>query len=192
MEYDIAALIGRYIELTSKEADLLREGIPIKSFTKGALLLKEGQIANASYFVLEGCVRQYYLLDGEEKTTAFFVEEDNIASIQSYRNQKPSSHYLECLEDTTVAALTLQAEADLCAQIPSFERLCRMSMEEDYGETREQHAKFVTSSPEERYKVLLSERPDLLQRVPQYQLASYLGIKPESLSRIRKRIAKQG
>lgn len=191
MEFDIAQLIGRFVSLTPGEEDLLREGIPIQSFEKGSLLLKQGQVSKQSYFVLEGLVRQYYLLDGDEKTTAFFMEEDNIASLQSYRNQKPASHYLECLETTTVAILTYTAEEELCRQIPAFETLCRMSMEADFGEQQEQHARFVTSSPEERYKQLLRDCPELLQRVPQYQLASYLGVKPESLSRIRKRIAKQ-
>jgi hypothetical protein len=64
-----------------------------------------------------------------------------------------------------------------------------MSMEDDFGEQQEALAKFITSSPEARYKNLLETRPDLIQRVPQYHLASYLGVKPESLSRIRKRIA---
>ena len=85
-----------------------------------------------------------------------------------------------------MAVLNYDKEQELFKRVPKYEALCRMSMEGDFGEQQEALAKFITSSPEQRYKTLLETRPDLLQRVPQYHLASYLGVKPESLSRIRK------
>ncbi|MCB0663176.1 MAG: Crp/Fnr family transcriptional regulator [Saprospiraceae bacterium] len=189
MDYDIAALIGRFLPLQSEEADALRAGIPIKHFEKGTVLLREGQISQNSYFNLKGCVRKYYLVDGEEKTTEFFTEEQSVASLQSYINKTPANHYLECVEDCVLAVLNYDKEIELYKKVEGFESLCRVSVEDEFGKQQEILAKFITSSPEERYQDLLKTRPDLLQRVPQYHLASYLGIKPESLSRIRKRIA---
>lgn len=189
MKNEIVTLITRYISLTDEEALAFTECIPVKSFKKGVILLREGQVSRDSYFVIEGCVRKYYIIDGEERTTEFFVEDESIASLQSYKNKIPANHYFECVEDCKLAVLNYEKEQELFKRVPKYEALCRMSMEDDFGEQQEALATFMTSSPEKRYKNLLEKRPDLIQRVPQYHLASYLGVKPESLSRIRKRLA---
>lgn len=189
MENEISRLISRFLTLNEEETKAIIECIPIKTFPKGTLLLREGQISRESYFNIEGCVRKYYLVDGEEKTTEFYIEEESIASLQSYTNKVPANHYFECVEDCKLAVLGYEKEQELFKRVPKFESLCRVSVEEDFGKQQEALAKFITSSPEERYLNLLENRPGLLQRVPQYHLASYLGVKPESLSRIRKRIA---
>jgi CRP-like cAMP-binding protein len=191
MENEIVKLISRYLELTNEEASSFAECIPIISFKKGSILLREGQVSRDSYFVIDGCVRKYYIIDGDERTTEFYVEDESVASLQSYQNKTPANHYFECVEDCRLAVLNYEKEQELFKRVPKYETLCRMSMENDFGEQQETLAKFITSSPEERYKNLLDTRPDLIQRVSQYHLASYLGVKPESLSRIRKRIAKK-
>lgn len=189
MENEIVQLISRYITLNKEESKAFAECIPIKSFKKGELLLREGQVSRDSYFLIQGCVRKYYIIDGEERTTEFYVEDESIASLQSYMNKTPANHYFECIEDCRLAVLNYDKEQELFKRVPKYEALCRMSMEQDFGEQQEALARFMTSSPEARYKNLLETRADLLQRVPQYYLASYLGVKPESLSRIRKRLA---
>lgn len=189
MENEIVKLISRYLKLTNEEESVFTECIPIISFKKGSILLREGQVSRDSYFVIEGCVRKYYIIDGEERTTEFYVEDESVASLQSYKNKTPANHYFECVEDCRLAVLNNEKEQELFKCVPKYETLCRMSMEDDFGEQQEALAKFITSSPEARYKNLLETRPDLIQRVPQYHLASYLGVKPESLSRIRKRIS---
>lgn len=189
MENDIVKLISRFLILNEEESKAFTECIPVKMFKKGTMLLKEGQISRDSYFVIQGCVRKYYIIDGEERTTEFYVEDESVASLQSYKNKTPAYHYFECVEDCKLAVLNYDKEQELFKRVPKYETLCRMSMENDFGEQQESLSKFMTSNPEERYKNLLETRPDLLQRVPQYHLASYLGVKPESLSRIRKRIA---
>ncbi|WP_417197451.1 Crp/Fnr family transcriptional regulator [Bizionia sp.] len=191
MENELVQLISRFIKLNTEEANAFTECIPIKKFKKGDLLLNEGQVSRDSYFVITGCVRKYYIIHGEERTTEFYIEDESIASLQSYTNKTPANHYFECLEDCRLAVLNYEKEQELFKRVPKYEALCRMSMENDFGEQQEALATFITSSPEERYKNLLETRPDLLQRVPQYYLASYLGVKPESLSRIRKRIIKK-
>lgn len=189
MENDIVKLISRFLTLTEEESTAFVECIPIESFEKGTILLKEGQVSRESYFVIQGCVRKYYLIEGDERTTAFYIEDESVASLQSYKNRTPANHYFECVEDCRLAVLSYDKEQELFQRVPKYESLCRMSMEEDFGAQQEALAKFMTSSPEQRYNNLLESRPDLLQRVPQYHLASYLGVKPESLSRIRKRIS---
>ncbi|SFS75593.1 Crp/Fnr family transcriptional regulator [Lutibacter maritimus] len=191
VENDIVKLISRFLTLNDEESKAFMECIPIKNFKKGELLLKEGQVSRDSYFVIEGCVRKYYIIDGEERTTEFYVEDESIASLQSYKNKTPANHYFECVEDCRLAVLNFEKEQELFRRVPKYESLCRMTMENDFGDQQETLSQFITSNPEKRYKTLLESRPDLIQRVPQYYLASYLGVKPESLSRIRKRIAKK-
>lgn len=189
MENDIVAFVSRYMPLSNEEEKVLRELIPVQTYKKGTVLLKEGDVANECYFTIKGCVRLYYMVDGDERTTFFYTEDDAIASLNSYLNKVPANHYLSCVEDTTLAVLTYENETELYRRFPKFESLCRVSVEADFGKQQELLAAYITSSPEERYLSLLKTNPQLLQRVPQYHIASYLGVKPESLSRIRKRVS---
>ena len=191
MKSEIVQLLEGALELNEEEAKAVTECIPIKTFEKGHILLREGQVSNESYFNIQGLVRKYYLVDGEEKTTEFYMEKDAISSLQSYNLKIPSNHYLECIEDCRLAILSRDKEQELFERVPAFESICRVSVEEELGAYQDKLAQFMISSPEKRYLDLMENRPDLLQRVPQYHLASYLGVKPESLSRIRKRIAQR-
>lgn len=163
--------------------------IEIKHFEKGTLLLQEGQYAKECFYNVQGCVRQFYLKGGDEKTTFFYLEDESISSINSSSlASNPVDYYLECTEDTVLAVMSHEKEAELYRRFPRFETLCRQGLERQIAVYHNMLTTYMTTSPEERYLNLLNERPQLLDRVPQYQLASYLGVKPESLSRIRKRI----
>jgi CRP-like cAMP-binding protein len=174
--------------LTKAEMDIIYENTTVKAFKKGTILLKEGQVATNCYAVLKGCVREYYLIDGEEKSTAFFTEQQPVNSFTSYALQRPSKRFLECIEDSVLTVGTESLEKEMCRRIPRLTSIIRDEVEKEAGKTQDAFALFMTSSPEQRYLNLLEDRPELLNRVPQHQIASYLGIKPESLSRIRKRI----
>lgn len=175
--------------LTDDEKAFIWERTPVKFFKKGTILLREGEIADKSYFSFEGCVRQYYLVDGIEKTTFFYTEGQSISSFQSSSTKTPSKHYLECVEDCKLSVSTYESEQEMYSRFPKFKMLCLKETEKQLGKYQEMLAHYITSSPEERYLNLLETRPGLLNRVPQHQIASYLGVKPESLSRIRKRIS---
>jgi len=177
--------------LSAEEAQAMDELVPIRTFAKGTVLLEAGAVATASYYAIKGCVRLYYMVDGDERTTAFYTEGQSIASLHSFVNQVPANHYLACVEESTLAVWSYTGEKELFRRFPRLESFCRVSLENDFGQHQELLASFIIKTPEERYTELMATRPDLLQRVPQYLLASYLGVKPESLSRIRKRMLRK-
>ena len=184
----ILNMISNFTSLTAEEVQLIKESIKLKNVEKGTFLIKEGQISAASYVVIEGCVRQYCLKNGEEWTTNFFLEGDSIDLAALTPNNEPSKYYLQCLENCTFSIGDEENEKEMRERYPKFETICRQVAESKLANTSEELSKFIMNSPEERYLHLMNTRPELLNRVPQYQLASYLGMKPESLSRIRKRI----
>lgn len=189
MEDQIIKYFSRFMSLTAAEAEAIRDSICIRTFEKGTVLLKEGQISRECYFILKGCIRKYYIINGEEKTADFFTEEQWVASLSSFAEKKPANHYFSCVEDTILVVGNEAKEQDLYRRFPKFESLSRTVLEKDFAKQQETAASYITDTPEQRYLNLLKNNPGLIERVPQYQLASYIGIQPESLSRIRKRLS---
>lgn len=178
--------LAKHIVLSEEEKALLIDLSIFKVYKKGAVLLKEGEFAKESYTVLSGCIRQYYMQDGDEKTTAFYIEEESV-SPESLINNEPSTYYLSCEQDTTALIWTQEMEQVVFDKFPKFETLCRKLSEKELAKSQASFAQYINSTPEERYTELMQKRPELFSKVPQYQIASYLGVTPESLSRIRKR-----
>jgi CRP-like cAMP-binding protein len=189
MEPEILNYLSKYIPITKELEDELGKIEFIRSYPKGTILLEEGKISNECYFIIKGCIRSFYIKDGEEKTTEFFTEEQAVIP-SAYGNKTPSEYYVECIEDTIAGVGTPELEAEMYQKFPQIESLNRALGEVIMAKYQDTFAEFKMASPEERYLTLLKNRPDLFQRAPQHQIASYLGIKPESLSRIRKRIMK--
>ena len=179
--------ISKYIALTEDEKNAILSLDLFHSVTKGTTLLKEGQKSQDSYFVLRGCIRTYYIIDGEEKTTAFYTELDALTP-NCALNNTTSEYFISCVEDSILAVSNADMQVEINSKFPKFEIMCRKLSEELLAKQQIDFDEFKTSSPEQRYLNLLQKRPDLIQRVPQHQLASYLGIKPQSLSRLRTRI----
>jgi CRP-like cAMP-binding protein len=175
--------------LSIEESEAIVKSMQTKAFKKGEYLLKEGQVSVNTYFVLEGCIREYILSDGEEKTTDFYSEEQWAISLNSLSPQSSANHNWICMEDTTVVVGNEQQAQELFKHFPRFETISRAIMEAAFAEQKETLSSYHTDSPEQRYLKLLKSRAELVQRIPQYHLASYIGVKAESLSRIRKRIA---
>ena len=181
---------ARILPISDTEVQAIAETMSVKMFKKGSILLAEGQISTEAYFVLEGCVRQYFLVDGEEKTTNFFTDEQWVVSVNSF-GLIPSTCFIDCCTDSLLVVGNRNKEEDLYRRFPNLESISRKVMENVFAGQQELMASYATDTPEQRYMKLLESRPDLFRRIPQYQIASYIGVKPESLSRIRKRISQK-
>lgn len=128
MEAILFEFIAKYISLSEEEkAAILSSGI-FRSVKKGTVLLSQGQRSQESYFVLKGCLRAYYVIDGEEKTTAFYTEMEGITP-QCVLSKEPSGYYMTALEDTLITVSTPGMEAEAFEKFPRFETLCRMISE---------------------------------------------------------------
>jgi CRP-like cAMP-binding protein len=172
---------------------IVDELAPASGFSRGDLLVRQGDVARECYFVLQGCLR-LFSVDGEgRETTADFITEEQTAVIfESFKQGKPSPYSLECLEDSIVLHGDLHSETEMYERFPALKELTRRAIEEQLASRLEAHATFKAASPEQRYLDLLDERPGLPTRVAQHQLASYLGVTPESLSRIKRRVKRAG
>ncbi len=188
LKQKLAEYIRNFNFLTEDEVQLIVESTIVKSFKKGTLLLKKGQVPDKCYMILEGCLREYLPLDGEEKSTAFYMEGETVTPYTSSGPGAPSKQALECVEDCILTISNQNFEDELRRKLPRLDAIIQHVAKEKLGKAKEEWANFISSSPEERYTALLETKPALFNRVPQHQIASYLGIKPESLSRIRKRL----
>ena len=182
--------ISKYIILSEEEKQAIIDLDIFRIVKKDTVLLKAGQTSNKSYSVLKGCLRVFYIIEGEEKTTAFYTEMEGITPHCAINGQ-PSEYYISCVENSIIATTDTGMEAGIFGKFPRFETLCRIISEQLLAKNQATFDEFKTSSPEQRYLNLLKTRPDLSQRVPQHQLASFLGITPQSLSRLKARIVRK-
>ena len=188
LKNELTTYIKSFQILNEDEVKLIVDSSDVRAFKKGTILVKEGDIVSNCYFILKGCIREYIIKDGVEKSTAFYIEGDSVVSFTSATNKTPSKHFQVCAEDCVLTVGNESLENEMCEKIPRLKTIIHQETVKVTGQTKDDFAAFVTSSPEDRYKNLLENKPTLLERVPLHQIASYLGVTPESLSRIRKRI----
>ncbi|OME87464.1 cyclic nucleotide-binding protein [Paenibacillus sp. FSL A5-0031] len=179
----------KFTSLSDGEQQAIVDDILVEEYKKGTVLLRQGDVPTKCYFVLKGIVRQYLIDEaGKEVTSNFFTEEQAVSIFNRHQQDKPSAYTLTCLEDCVLVVGELGDEKGMFNKHLQLESMVRIMVEENLGEVQDELTSFIASAPEERYKALLRKRPHLVDRVPQHQLASYLGITPESLSRIKKRV----
>ena len=180
----------RHVELSEVEIQYMKDRVPIKKVKKNCILLAAGEVSQAFYFILEGSIRLYYDVEAVEKTAFFYFENTFVSSYESFTRQIPAKHNLKTIEETKVAVISAEVAMELVSKFPKFEFLARIMMEEELIVYQEIISSFITLNAEQRYLKLLEDNHPILQRIPQHQLATYLGVTAETLSRIRKRIGR--
>jgi CRP/FNR family transcriptional regulator len=182
--------IRKITDFSEDECTMFVPYLKKKVLNKGEYLLKENQIVNEIAFIEKGVLRLYYLSDGKEINNHFFLENDYAVSYLDFLKNRPSRYYIQALDDCEL--LTFNAESLQIAYDSSknWERFGRIIAESVYAIATNRFESFLFLSAKERYLQMLNDYPEFIQRIPLYHLASYLGIERESLSRIRKEIAK--
>lgn len=188
---DFIELIKIYVALNDAEAAALREFAELRSYAKNELIFTEGNISNEIYFVTKGCVRLFYNVDGSDKTAFFYTQGKFICAGESYTFNLPAIENYQALEDTELIVLSKVAIEELLAISSRFEVIARIATENELITCQKMIASFITKSAEERYVDLLNNQGELFQRVPQQYIASFLGVSPETLSRIKARVFKK-
>lgn len=177
-----------HLTLSVRERQTMLELVTFKTLPRGTFLFNKGDLTREYYLVIRGGIRTYLLVDGDDITTGFYTETDSLIPESTTLNE-PSKYDAACFEDSTVVVSTETVEREVFQHIPRIETLCRKFSEMLLAKKARSLDEYRTLKPEQRYLQLVRERPELIQRVPQYHLASYLGVRPESLSRIRRRLA---
>jgi CRP-like cAMP-binding protein len=149
------------------------------------ILLKEGEISRKAYFIEKGCLRLWFNNDGKDITFQFFFENEGVSSIESFSKNIPSLFYLETIEPSFLWYIEKKDFDILVNEIPAFKELLFEAAFDRQIHYMKHFLSLIKDKPVERYRKLLKEKPELLQRVPQHYIASYLGITSVSLSRIR-------
>ena len=158
-----------------------------KKLKKKDFLLRPDQISNSLAFINKGSLRFYTDTERNELTINFFTENQWVADIESFLMQQPSKNYIEALENSDLAIITLNDIHELMDLYPRFRMLNALMADLTIPSTH--LATLSTKNPDERYKDLLLKHPAWINRFPQMQIASYLGMTPETLSRVRGRVA---
>ena len=180
--------IQSLISVDQREKDIITSLFKEKTYKKGDFFLSDGQICKQVGFVNKGLMRYYINHDGEEKTYAFSQENQYICNYESFIPQSPSSKIIQALEDSELLVISHSDLQLLYANVREGERFGRIAIEMVFLQMLKDITSFYTETPELRYERFLKNHSDLQQRVSQYHIAAFVGVKPQSLSRIRKRI----
>ncbi|NCD69066.1 Crp/Fnr family transcriptional regulator [Mucilaginibacter agri] len=165
-----------------------RMEVPAKS-----VLLEEGSVSQNYIFIEKGCVRTFFNNKGDDKTVQFFFENDGLSSLDSFINHIPSTFTIETIEPSIIYLLPRQYVAQLIDDLshePDFTSLLLQMWAIRQTHYMNEFVSFIRDTPEQRYQNLLTQRPHIIQRVPQHYIASYLGVSTVHLSRIKSKLAK--
>jgi CRP/FNR family transcriptional regulator, cyclic AMP receptor protein len=189
MFHQIDEYLNRCSVLTSQELELFHSFLRHRTVKKRSFLLQQGEICRFEGYILKGCLKKYYIdSQGNEVILQFAVEDWWISDIASFTEQKPSNLFIQSLEDTELLMIGHDSKEKLFSSIPWLERVFRLMVQRSYSVLESRFYATIAHSAEERYLDFLDRYPDIPNRVPQTQIASYLGITPESLSRIKSKI----
>lgn len=179
--------LKKIVHLKEEDFEIVSMNFKPIFLKKNEIWEKEGKISAFMGFVNKGILRQYMLKDGIEYTINFFMEQEFIGNYISYQTQTPSSVITEAVEPCELIVMPFNKFEGYYDTIPTTKKTAKLIGEQKLLALQERNATLLTQTPEERYYTLLKQKPALIHRVPQYLIAQYLGIRPESLSRIRKR-----
>ncbi|KAA0992271.1 Crp/Fnr family transcriptional regulator [Dyadobacter aurulentus] len=177
-----------YVDLTTEELCLIEEHFQVASFKKKDMVLTKGQVCRHTAFVTRGSFRTFIVDEqGNEHISRFALEDWWLGDLMSFIDQSPATLNIQALEESVVVRISFEHLEELYFKAPVMERFFRLAYQRSLAHLLVQKSELITESAEERYEKFLNTYPSIGQRVPQYMIASYLGMTPVSLSNIRKK-----
>ena len=187
MHETLLLAIRRFIALTPAEEDLIRQWFGPETVPKGGFFLRPGEVSRKIGFVRQGVFHYFQGADGQELTYYFGREQEFVGDYDSFLSARPATHGIQALEDAHLLVISADNLQRLYREVREGERLGRLLAETLFVDVLRQLTSFYEDSPAQRYARFVGTYPDLQQRIPQYYIASYVGVRPQSLSRIRGR-----
>jgi len=185
--------VSKYFQLNDGEKEIFLAYLQLKSIRKKDLLLNQGEICKYSIFVTSGCLRGFTVdKNGDEHVLSFAPSNWWIADIYSLISQKPGILNIEALEDTGIILLSKTNQEKLYTEVPKFERFFRILTENSLVANQQRIIDNMSLTAEERYNIFCKRYPTLIYNLPQKQIASYIGITPEFLSRMKAMLVRKG
>ena len=181
--------INRIVELTEEEERTLISLISSRKLLKGQYFLQQGDVCKYSGFVISGCTKTFYVDDeGQEHVVMFSVEDWWTSDMGSYITQKPADFNVQCLEHTELIQFSYENQQQMMQEIPKMERFFRIIVQRALVASQKRIVRSMSMSAKDRYLLFRNEYPKIEQRIPQYLIASYLGITKEFLSKIKSQL----
>jgi len=181
---------NKKVLLTKEEEGFIKQYLTPKKLRKKQYFLQEGDVCKYSAFVEKGSLRAFLLDEkGDEHITAFALEGWAISDIPSFMTQEPATLNIEALEDCELVLTSKAAHDELLVKMPKYETYMRIMLTNAYMALQKRMTDMISLSLEERYQALTQQSPALFQRIPQHMIASFMGLSPETLSRVRSRIS---
>ena len=191
-EQPLIDYINRIVELSEEEEQILLSGIKTRRYLKGQYILQQGDVCSISAFVLKGCTKTFYLDDqGQEHVIMFSIEDWWTSDLASFITQTPSDFNVQCLENTEVVLFPYDTNDKLLKEVPILERFFRKIIERAFVASQKRVVRNLSMSARDRYLYFRKQYPLIEQRVPQYLIASYLGITKEFLSKIKSQLIQE-
>jgi CRP-like cAMP-binding protein len=186
---NLVATLKNQAGLTNEEADLFLSFLSLKKLRKKEHYLMPGDFCNAVAYVNKGCLRRYIIDEHSKETVLNFALEDYfVGDLESLLLEEPTIYFVQALEDCELLLLSRENLSRVGSLIPKFKKFHDEKMKRNHYYTLKRLTFAKSATPEEKYLRLMEEQPQIFQRVPMHFIASYLGIEPESLSRLRKRL----
>jgi CRP-like cAMP-binding protein len=186
--YDlILSHVGRHIDLTTEEQHFFTSLLRHRKLRKKQYLLQAGDVSHFENFVISGLLRAYTADNkGQEHIAMFAMEEWWISDLYSFLTGTPATQHIDALEDSEVLSIEKTDLEKLYTQVPKFERFFRVLLQNAFISNQQRVLASISQTAEEQYVAFIKKYPALEQRIPQHQIASFLGITPETISRIRR------
>jgi len=181
--------INNYVALTTEEAAFLESKVSIRKYLKGQFIVQQGDVCKYECFVLSGCTKTFHIdKEGQEHIIMFSIEDWWTSDMGSFISQTPADFNVQCLENTELVMFSYDVIEDLYKEIPKLERFFRQIIERAFVASQKRIVRNFSLSAKEQYLYFREQYPLIEQRIPQYMIASYLGITKEFLSKIKSQL----